>query len=90
MYDTWSQILYLSLGNQMSGIHEDGWWPQALQLTEEESHGMGFQAGLKSQELDIMQSTVGCLLFHSTVSQKRHRQDHISNKTSICPEPVFG
>lgn len=36
-------------------------------MTEEESHGMGFQVGLKSQELDIMHSTVGCVLSHSTV-----------------------
>lgn len=66
-FDAWSQTLYLSLGTQISGIHEDGWWPQALQLTEEQSHSMGFQVGMKSQELDIMQSTVGCLLSHSTV-----------------------
>lgn len=50
-----------------AGIHEDGWWPQACQLTEEESHGMGFEVGLKSQELAIMQFTVGCLLSYSTV-----------------------
>lgn len=65
----------------MSDIHKEGWWPQALQLTEEESQGVGFQVGLKSQEWDIMQSTVGCLLPHSTVPQKRYGQDHISNKT---------
>lgn len=66
-YATWSQTLYLKLGNQQAGIYEEQLWPQVPQQTEEESHGKGFQVELKSQELDITQSTVGCLLPHSTV-----------------------